>query len=94
MTGRRKIAPKYLSLENLREWWHDAYAPDSENVIIGHKLDDAATYLVVMDKYQVHKDDWNKVVKQSKEENGSIECRLKIFPLPPITKLDKVFLRV
>lgn len=57
MTGRRKISPKYLSLEQLREWWHDVYAPDSENVITGHQLDDAATYLVVIDKYLAHKDD-------------------------------------
>lgn len=47
MTGRRKIAPKYLSLEQLKEWWHNVYAPDSENVITGHQLDDAATYLAV-----------------------------------------------
>lgn len=27
MIGRRKIAPKYLSLEQLRKWWQDLYAP-------------------------------------------------------------------
>lgn len=30
MNGRRKIAPKYLSLEQLKEQWHEVYASDSE----------------------------------------------------------------
>lgn len=33
MTGRRKIVPKYLSLEQLKKWWRDVYVPINDDSI-------------------------------------------------------------
>lgn len=36
MTGRRKISPKYLSLEQLRNWWQDVYVPLDDGYVSEH----------------------------------------------------------
>lgn len=73
MIGRRKITPKYLSLEQLREWWHDVYAPLDDGSISKHQMDDMATYLVVIDKHVTYKVDWDRSVKHSRDKIASIE---------------------
>lgn len=73
MIGRRNIVPNYLSLEQLRKWWNDVYAPINDDSISEHQLDDAATYIAIIDKYLTYKVDWDRSVRKSREEIASIE---------------------
>lgn len=94
MNGWRKIAPKYLSLEQLRNWWQDVYVPLDDGSIFEHQLGDVATYLVVIDKYLTYKVDWDRSVKWSREGIVSIENWLRVFPFPLVAGLDEMLLKV
>lgn len=94
MTRRKKFAPKHLSLEQLRKWWHEFYAPIEDGPIIAHHLDEASTYIVVTEKFQDLKVEWDKVINESREEIKSTERRFKILITPPLADLEKIFLMV
>lgn len=94
MTGRKKFASKHLSLEQLRKRWHEVYASIDDGPITTHHLDDAATYIIIFEKFQDLKVEWDKVIKESREEIKSIERRFNLLITPPLADLENIFLRV
>lgn len=94
MSRRNKFASKHLSLEQLRKWWHEVYAPSDDGPITAHHLDDVATYIAMMEKFLNLQVEWDKVIKESREEIKSIERRFKLLIIPSHANLEKIFIRV